>query len=340
MSEYSTPPHEHPFAAFVRALGKGPNLSRPLTRDEARQAMAMIFDGQVEPVQLGAFLCLLRIKTELPEEIAGMAEACKPTFTVTPDALKADVDWASWAGKSRQLPLYLLAALALARSGIRVFMHGAEDHTQGRVYTSDALAALGLSPSRNQAEAMQSLATVGLAYMRLDDLSPAMQKIMDLKPLLGLRSPLHTVGRLANPSGAPFAVTAVTHPPYLTLHRDASLLMGQPRMATFKGDGGEVERRPEKSCDVLFVDRGQAGSEEWPALIQGVRPPEEALDLSRLPVIWSGDENDEAAAASITGTIAIVLRYSGRAASVQEALNLATHIWNTRPRVLLRNNAP
>ena len=329
----STTP-EHPFAPFVRALGKGPHLSRPLTRDEARQAMSMNFAGQVEPVQLGAFLCLLRVKTELPDEIAGMAEACKTTFTISPTDVNTDVDWAAWAGKSRQLPLYLLAALALGAHGLRIFMHGAEDHTQGRVYTSHALAALGLTVAGNAIEAAQSLDRFGLAYMKLDDLSPPMQKVMDLKRLLGLRSPLHTVGRLANPSGSPFAITAVTHPPYLTLHQEASRLLGQPMMATFKGDGGEVERRPEKSCDVLYLNNDETSSEEWPAMIDGVRLAEEALDLTRLPVLWSGNEIEEAALATIIGTIAIVLRYSGRAASIPDSLNLASDIWNNRPRDL------
>jgi len=294
----------------------------------------MIFSGEADPVQVGAFLCLLRVKTELPEEIAGMVQACQQTFTVHPSDLNAAVDWASWAGKSRQLPLYLLSALALGAAGIRVFMHGAEEHTQGRVYTSHALAALGLSACANVTQAKQSLDRHGFAYMSLDVLSPPMQRIMDLKNLLGLRSPLHTVGRLANPSGAGFVLTSVTHPPYLTLHQDAARLLGYPRMATFKGDGGEAERRPDKSCDVLSLHNGETGSEEWPALVQGIRPQEEALDLQHLPVLWSGDEIDPAALAAIIGTIAIVLRYSGRADTVAQALSRASEVWNNRPRVL------
>ncbi len=334
MSEYPVPTSEHPFAAYVRALGKGPNLSRPLTQDEARTALEMIFTGQANPVQVGAFLCLLRVKTELPEEIAGMAQACQSTFTVSPSALNAHVDWASWAGKSRQLPLYLLAALALGASGVRVFMHGAEEHTPGRVYTSQALASLGLSACISAEQAVSSLDRQGFAYMTLDVLSPPMQRIMDLKSLLGLRSPLHTVGRLANPSQAGFVLTSVTHPPYLSVHRDSAHLLGYTRMATFKGDGGEAERRPEKSCDVLYLDNGITATEEWPALIQGVRPQEEALDLQHLPALWSGNESDPAALAAIVGTIAIVLRYSGRADTIAQALSQANEVWNNRPRVL------
>lgn len=324
----------HPFSQFVRALGKGPNLSRPLSQEEARQALDMVFAGMVEPVQLGAFLCLLRVKTELPEEIAGMVQACRTTFTIAPGDWGVDVDWAAWAGKSRQLPLYLLAALAMGKHGIRVFMHGAEDHTTGRVYTGPALTALGLDVCRDQAQAERSLNARGFAYMALADLSPPMQKIMDLKHLLGLRSPLHTVGRLTNPSRAPFTLTAVTHPPYLAVHQQTSLLLEQPRMAVFKGDGGEAERRPEKNCDVFYLDNGHCGSEEWLPLAQGVRKDEENLDLSRLPALWSGHEQNDMAQTAIIGTIAIALRYSGRALSIPSALSQAAEIWNNRPRDL------
>ena len=53
---------EHPFAAYVRILGRGKTLSRSLTIEEAEVAMAMILRGEVRPEQLGAFLMLMRVK--------------------------------------------------------------------------------------------------------------------------------------------------------------------------------------------------------------------------------------------------------------------------------------
>lgn len=322
---------EHPFAPYVRILGKGPNLSRPLTRDEARAAMDMIMKGQVEPVQLGAFLCLLRVKTETPAEAAGLAQAIRDNL-VRPAGLKADVDWASYAGKSRRLPYYLLAALALAQSGLRVFMHGAEHHTAGRVYTTEALAALGIKAAPSLDEAAAQLDHAGFAYITLEHLSPPLQAIIDLKRLLGLRSPIHTVARMANPSGAPFSVNGVTHPPYLPVHQDGGFLLGDRFSAAFKGDGGEVERRPEKPCEVWALVDGEKVREEWPALVAGVREKEDSLDLSRLNALWRGVEQDEGADATIAGTIAIVLRYSGRAASVAEAEAAGRAMWLGRDR--------
>ncbi len=172
------------------------------------------------------------------------------------------------------------------------------------------------------------------AYMTLGAFAPALQRIMDLKRLLGLRSPLHTVGRLLNPSRAPFTLSAVTHPPYLPLQQGASELLGQPRMATFKGEGGEAERRPEKACDVHYLDQGRSGVEEWPAMIEGARPHAEVLDIGELGRIWSEDAADPAALAAITGTMAIALKYSGRATTQDMAQGEAMKLWRNRPRDL------
>ena len=320
---------EHPFAQYVRILGKGPNLSRPLSLEEATDAARMVMAGEVEPVQLGAFLCLLRVKTETPQEIAGLARAARETVAVPP-GVAVELDWAAWAGKSRQLPYFLLAALTLAQYGVRVFMHGAEGHTAGRLYASKALAALGVPASTSTDDAARRLECDRFAYMTLADLSPRLHQLIGLKALLGLRSPLHTAGRLLNPLGAPFLLSAVTHPPYLEVQQEAAQILGQRGMASFKGEGGEVERRPEKPCEVFFLEDGHPGREEWPALMTGARAKEDSLDPARLLALWRDEEQDEIAAATITATIAIALKYAGRADTIGEAEDLAAMLWRDR----------
>ena len=56
---------EHPFAQFVRIIGKGKNGARSLSFDEAYQAFQMILKNEVLDVQLGAFLMLLRLKEDV-----------------------------------------------------------------------------------------------------------------------------------------------------------------------------------------------------------------------------------------------------------------------------------
>ena len=91
---------------------------------------------------------LLRVKEESPAEIAGFVRAARAATRPPANAPKVDVDWSSYAGKGRQLPWFILSALILSRNGWRVFMHGAEAHTEGRLYTGAALRALGIPVSR------------------------------------------------------------------------------------------------------------------------------------------------------------------------------------------------
>jgi len=103
---------EHPFAQYVRTLGRGKNTARSLTREEAFAAFTHILNEEVEDIQLGAFLLLLRVKGEDENEMAGFAEAAQQ-FIQAP-SITVDIDWPSYAGKHKQQPWYLLAALLLA----------------------------------------------------------------------------------------------------------------------------------------------------------------------------------------------------------------------------------
>ena len=323
---------EHPFAHYLRILGKGPRLSRPLTLDETRAAATMILGNAVEPVQLGAFLCLLRVRTETPAELAGFSLAVRDSLTLPTEPPAVDLDWPSYAGKTRQLPLFLLSALLLAENGVSIAMHGAEGHTEGRLYSREALASLGIAAAASVEEAFRQIGANRFTYVPIEVLSPRITQIMGLKRLLGLRSPLHSVARNINPFDARATVMSVFHPNYRAIHRDAALLMGMTTVACFKGEGGEVERRPEKPCLVEGLIGGRAYSEEWPPQLASKTVHDVDLDPSRLGALWRGDINDPYAEATVAATAAIALRLLGRAASVADAEGVARRLWNERRR--------
>ncbi len=321
----------HPFSAFVRILGRGKTLSRSLTEAEAEQAMGMILDGEALPEQIGAFLMLLRMKEESPDELAGFTRAARSRM-VFPDGSRADLDWSSYAGKKRQLPWFLLAALALAKAGYRVFMHGGEGHTPGRLYTSEALRALGLAPAADVADAARRIERDNFAYLTLDRLSPRLDALLGLKPILGLRSPINTFVRMLNPLRAPASIQSVFHPGYLALHREAERLLGQPGLVVFRGEGGEVERRPNKPCETLALVDGVSTEARWPARIDPRVEPDAIMDLTRLGALWRGEIEDSYGEAAVAGTIALALHAMGKAATVEEAEAGADALWRLRDR--------
>lgn len=322
---------EHPFAQYVRILGRGPTLSRPMTLEEAEASMAMILAGEVEPEQLGAYLMLLRVNAEVPEEIAGFVRAAQSSFKLPANVPEVDLDWSSYAGKRRQLPFFILAALALAGTGVRILMQGVEGHTPGRMYTREILEGLGIRAAASLEDAAGQITRGGFSYIALEHLSPVLHDIIGLKSILGLRSPVHTMGRMLNPFGAPYSVQGIFHPPYMGVHQGAAHLLGQPHMAVFRGDGGEVEVRPNKSFEVRTVHAGEMASERWPRLLpEQIQAVDAEMNPDRLAAIWAGDDDDDYARAAITGTLAVVLKLMERADSVEAALETASEIWNGR----------
>ena len=330
---------EHPFAQYVRTIARGPNLSRPLTAEEALEATRMILRGEVEPMQLGAFLCVLRVRTEDAGEGEGFVRAVKETIRI-PSGARADLDWSAYAGKKRELPWFMLSALLLATSGVRVLMHGTEGHTPGRIYARETLAALNVPIADSIEGAARQLDERNFAYMPLAVFSPRLQDIIELKPIIGVRSPVNTFARMINPFDAPYSIQSIFHPNYREIHRDVCLRLGQPHMAVFKGEGGEIERRPEKPVEVQHLHQGTKSDEDWPVVAGVARTVgEESMDLSRLKALWRAQTNDPYAEAVVIGTAAIALRLMGRAGSPAEAESEARRLWAARPAEILSRSA-
>jgi anthranilate phosphoribosyltransferase len=301
-----------------------------LTQDEAYQAMRMILANEVLPIQLGAFLMLMRVKEETPEELAGFVQAARDSFQQDALQTQVDLDWSSYAGKRRHLPWFLLSALLLAENGVRVLMHGSEGHTAGRLYTANVLSQLGLHPANSLQEAQQQLEHRRFSYLSLEHFCPILHDIIELRPLLGLRSPVHTLVRLLNPFNADYSIQGIFHPSYRPVHQQASALLQQAHSAVLKGEGGETERNPDVDCLVQSVHNGELSDENWSALFAHRHVKAEQLDPAQLALLWRGDIDDEFAQAAVIGTAAIALKLLGRADTQQQAHQLAQDYWAKR----------
>jgi anthranilate phosphoribosyltransferase len=319
---------EHPFAETIRILGKGKKGSRALTQDEAYRAMKMILADDVLPVQLGAFLMLMRVKEETPEELAGFVLASRE-FSKLASAL-VDLDWSSYAGKRRHLPWFLLSALLLAENGIKVFMHGSQGPSASRLYTENMLGFLGLKVAESVDEAKKQLSAQNFSYLSLEHICPKLHEIIELRPILGLRSPVHTLVRLLNPFNAKYSIQGIFHPAYRSVHQQAAALLQQPHMAVLKGEGGETERNPDMDCLVQSVDNGVLSEETWPALFSNRHVRPENLEPEQLTLVWQGKIEDEFAEASVIGTTAVALKLLGKTENQSQSYEMASDFWQTR----------
>jgi anthranilate phosphoribosyltransferase len=271
----------------------------------------------------------MRYRGETAAELAGYVDAVRARLPADP-GLRPELDWPSYADRHKQLPWFLLSALLLAGAGVRVLMHGIEG--EGPASTPAALRALGIDPAHNLAEAHAQLDGCGFAYLPLAVFAPELHRLFALRPLLGLRTPVHTLARELAPFSPKAQIQGIFHPTYLELHHETQRLLGQRRAVVFKGGGGEAQRNPDKPCRTLIHWDGEAFEETWPARPYGEPHPwrGEPLDPARLAALWTGELRLAGPEAAVIATAAVALRLIGRAQSPAEAEAMAEELWRTR----------
>ena len=323
---------DHPFAQYVRILGKGPKMWRDMTFDEARAAMNMVLSGEVEPLQLGAFLLLLRRKGETGAELAGMVAAARDHFLERDVAAKVDFDWPSYADRHRQQPWFILSAILLADQGYKVLMHGIEGYTDGYAPTRPGLAVFGVPEAASLSDAAACLSDNNLVYIGLEKFCPSVQALFELRPLLGVRTAVNTFGRDINPFSAPYQLQGVFHPPYKALHLGTVETLDQPNSLIFKGGGGEVQRNPMKLVLADALVGGEATVQEWPAMTEEnvYKWREEDLSPERLLHLWQGSLDLPVPILAVIGTLAFALKLAEPALKICEAEAHAREIWENR----------
>ncbi len=325
-----------PFDQLVRALGRGPGRSRHLTREEAASAMARILSGAAAPESVGALLMLMRYRGENAEEIAGFADAMRARasgWRALAPVMADGLDWGSYAsGRTRGAPWFLLAALLVARAGVPVFLHGFNSHMSHPLHTRAAAEALGLPVVGTPGEARAALEAGRIAYAPLEAIDPELLRILSLRRVLGLRSPVNTALKAFNPAGAPASVQGVFHPSYRELQQEAAGLLGLRAMIAVKGAGGEAERTPAKTQELYRLSDGRSFEEVAPPLLDiaprrhGETPPTAGEFLD----VWRGDAPDAYAEAAVVGTAALALLAAGREQDLAAAEARAMELWDAR----------
>ena len=329
-NSFQAPREEHRFARYIRILGKGKTGTRSLEMDEARDAFGMLLRGEVEDLQKGAFLMLLRVKEETGEELAGFVQACREHIAPPNNKIEVDLDWSCYAGKKHQHPWFLLSMLLLSEAGHRVLVHGADGHTPGRLYTEQAMIQLGMPVATDWKDAGAQLDNQGLSYLPVRHFCRPLHDMMQLRHLLGLRSPINTLARLLNPLNAQASIQSVFHPAYAALHQDADGLLGQPAAAVFRGDSGEVEVRPQADTRVSLLTAGERQELVLDRQLPGRVASVEAPGVEAVRGLWRGTQKDTYGEAATLATTAVALLVLGGAPDIQHASREASRLWRNR----------
>lgn len=208
-----------PFACapLLKIIARGAKGARALSADETRTLFDAILAGRVSPAELGGVLIAYRIKGETPVELRAMLDAAHATFTplVAPADAPPPVLLPSYNGARKQPNLTPLLALLLAREGIPVLVHGQHHSGVNRVGTQAIFAELGHHACGSAAEAEAALRARRVAYLPIAALSPALERLLEMRAPLGVRNSGHTVVKLLQPFAGPaLRLVNYTHPEY------------------------------------------------------------------------------------------------------------------------------
>ena len=224
-----------------------------------------------------------------------------------------------------------LDALLAGGRAFESLLHGGGAHTAGRMYSEQLLEPLQIPLCRNWHDVEQAINTQRLAFIPLGDWMPELQRMIDLRNILGLRSPIHSLARILNPLGARCGLQSIFHPGYQAVHREASQLLGDSAVV-IKGEGGEIEINPDATSHLYGTANSTNWDEEWPALSPQRHVKPESLQPAHLAAFWRGEVADDYGQLAVISTMALALRALGEPR--EQALERAAQMWAARNQTL------
>jgi anthranilate phosphoribosyltransferase len=267
---------------FIKAVGAGASRARPLSRDEAREAMALVCDGGARPEQVGAFLIALRMRGETADELAGFVEALETRLEVGParaptGTLDVDCHADGHEGRATLLPA---AACALAALGVPVLLRLDRASPTARHGLGEALSGLGLDLAQplDGARAAAGLARAGVGAIDLESYAPQLARLVALRSLLGVRTVAQTLVKLVDPLCCDARALGVFHAPYLASTAAALAALGRGGLCV-QSLGGLPEAASGKIVRVC-----EAGGEP------------RTIDLRALPAVAPAGDDEDAVA--------------------------------------------
>ena len=295
---------------YIKDIGRGRDGARALDRAKAADLMGQILDGQVSDLELGAFCIAMRIKGETDQEMAGFLDATHARLQ-TINASSPVVVLPSYNG-ARKLPVLTpLLALLLAREGLAVVMHGTATEST-RITSQDVFSAMGVH-ALTQTRAVQAGEVV---FGPTEVLCPSLKRLLDVRRVVGLRNPAHSLVKLMNPTNAADAllVSSYTHPEY-AVSMAATFELTGARALLLRGTEGEVVADARRTP-------------QMDAFVRGTRTPlveaqmGSLIKLPELPTDIDATTTARYTQAVLSGNLPVPLPLAAQVQAVLKALNL------------------
>ncbi|MBI3042787.1 MAG: anthranilate phosphoribosyltransferase [Betaproteobacteria bacterium] len=289
--------------SILKRIATGPELSKDISREEARAGMRTVLDGQVDPVQAGVFLIALRMKRETDDENRGMLEAIREATRRATAPVDEVLDIGDpYDGYNRTLPASPFLPPVLAACGVATISHGVE--RMGPKYGvthRQVLSAAGLpvDPGPEEAAARVGDPRIGWAYVDQKTFCPKLYNLAALRTLIVKRPAITTAEVLAGPVRGRLKthlVTGYVHKPYPRIYALLARHAGFDSALIVRGvEGGVIPSLSQTGKAFHYHGGGEESSTDFKPADLGIDRSVRAPRISGAPAPDANDEGQSAA---------------------------------------------
>lgn len=273
--------------SVLQRIATGPELSKNISRDEARVVMSAILDQDVDPVQAGVFLIALRMKRETDEENLGLLDAMQAVVHSSVAAVDDVLDVSDpYNGFNRNLPVAPFLPAVLAACGLPALSHGvARVAPKNGATHALTLRAAGALTGCTAATAAARLAdpAIGWAYVDQSQYAPKLHALVGLRDLIVKRPAITTLEVMAGPvrgRRCTHLMTGYVHKPYSRVYALLAREAGFGSALLVRGiEGGVVPSLSQRGKIWQYRDFGEEFETEIMPAQCGIERTERAVAL-------------------------------------------------------------
>ena len=307
----------------------GAAADRPLTRDEAERAFALLFEGEATPSQIGGLLMALRTRGETVDEYAAAAAVMRAKcHTVAAPEGAIDIVGTGGDGKGT-LNISTATAFVVAGAGVPVAKHG-NRNLSSKSGAADALGQMGIQVMVGPRVVERALAEAGIGFMMAPMHHPAIAHVMPTRQELGTRTIFNILGPLTNPAGVKRQLTGAFARDLIRPMAETLGRLGSERAWLVHGCDGTDE------LTITGISWVAALAEDGGVSELEIHPEQAGLPVHPFEAILGGtpEENGAALAALLDGApsayrdavllnAAAALLVAGRANDLREGVEIA-----------------
>ncbi len=183
-----------------------------LSRDEMKEVMRIVMNGEATDAQIGGFLMGLRLKSETIDEITGATEVMRELATRVNINAEPLVDIVGTGGDGANLfNVSSASAFVVAAAGGYVAKHG-NRAVSSKSGSADLIEKAGINLDMSPEQVGRCVEQIGVGFMFAPSHHGAMKHAIGPRKELGCRTIFNILGPMTNPAGVKRQLVGVFTP--------------------------------------------------------------------------------------------------------------------------------